>query len=124
MLKLFLIAAARETEKAIEMTKAAKEEKLRQKALAEAAIEEAKVIKTLADAEAYRLRETQKAGELKLRLDNERAISQHYAEAMANMKSPEILVLGGSAQQSNGDMETLVQFKAIEQVKALSKSTK
>lgn len=124
--QLAIINAKRETEKAIELTKAAKEEEKRQRALAKAAIEQSKAIKTLADAEAYKLQEVQKGGELKLRLDNELAKAKVYANAMANMKSPETLVINGSAmgEGSEADMKTLVQFKAIEQVKSLANAKK
>lgn len=118
-----LIEASQATAKAKELTLAAVEEEKRQKALAAAAVQEAKVITTLADAEAYRLKETQKGGELKLRLDNDLAKAQAYAQAMSVMKSPEVLVLGASgngADSANDGVETLVQFKAIEQARLMA----
>jgi hypothetical protein len=117
-----LIQASQATAKAMELTLAAVEEEKRQFALAAAAIQEAKVIKTLADAEAYKLRETQKGGELKLRLDNDLAKAEAYAKAMAVMQSPEVLVLGSGDGESaaNDGVQTLVQFKAIEQARTLA----
>lgn len=121
---LAIIEAEKQKEQAIELTLAAKEEEKKQIALALAAVAEARKIKVLADAESYKLRETQKGGELKLRLDNELAIAQAYAHAMSTMKSPETLILGGS-DGTTGSVETLVQFKAIEQAKTLAaQSTK
>lgn len=118
--ELAIIQAQKQSETAKELTTAAKEEAARQRELAIAAKEEAKVITTLADANAYKLREEQKAGELKLRLDNALAIATVYADGMAKMKGPDtLLITNGSANgTSGGELGTLVQFKALEQVKA------
>lgn len=119
--QLAVIQAQKEKERAKELTLAAREatEQKRQEALA--AIEEAKKIKTLADAEAYRLRETQKAGELKLKLDTIKHVAEVTADAQARRQVPTTVIYSGADGNlgSGDDVSTIMDTQLLKNLKSL-----
>ena len=114
-----LIEASRETAKAKELTLAAKEETERQRQLALAAEQQAKAIIEIADAEAHARRVKIEADDgFKARLENDLAKTQVIAEALKAMNVPSTMVVTGGSGGTGGQMETLLQFKALELIDA------
>lgn len=120
--QLAIIAAQKQKESAQELTLAAKErtEQKRQEALA--AIEEAKVITTIADAKAYEIAEIQKAG-LKFRqIEAAEKMNADMASAVQDMKVPtNVTILGGSgdAKGDNDAMKALLQLGVMDKLGTL-----
>lgn len=113
--KLALIEASRVKEKAVELTLAAVEATKQKKQEALQAVEEAKVITTLAKANSFKIQKEQEAGELKLRLDNSVLIAETYSRAIAQMNVPTVMMVGGAegGKGGDGDMQKLLQLQVL-----------
>lgn len=120
-----LIEASRETAKAKELTAAAKEETQRQRQLALAAKEQGRGIMYLADANAHAKRVSIEADDgFKARLDNDLAKTKVLASAIERMNVPQTMILGAQTSGGSGNMETLLQFKALELINSTNQLNK
>lgn len=122
---LALIEATKQKERAIELTQAAIEGTKQKQQEAIQAIEEAKIVKTLADAEAYHLRETQKAGELKLKIDALVTIAQFQADAQAKRAVPSTVIYsgeGGDKMGSSNDVSNVLDTQLLKNLSNLNLS--
>jgi hypothetical protein len=119
--QLAVIAATKQKETAIELTAAA-EEATKQKAQeALAAIEEAKVITTLADAEAYAIDKKQEAGKLFREFEMKEHIATVNSRAVENMNMPsQLTILGGGAGGNTDAMNSLLQLGVMDKLGTLS----
>lgn len=119
--QLALIEATKQKERAIELTQAAKEatEQKRQEALQ--AEQEAKVITTLADAEAYKLREVQKGGILKMKIDAMVKMNEQNADAQARRAVPATVIYTGAEGNlgSGNDVSKILDTQLLKNLKAL-----
>ena len=124
---LALIDATKQKERAIELTQAAVEGTKQKQQEALQAIEEAKVIKTMADAESYRLRETQKAGELKLKIDALVSIAEFQADAQAKRAVPTTVIYSGGEGDkmgSSSDVSNVLDTQLLKNLSNLNLSIK
>jgi hypothetical protein len=111
--QLAIIAAEQRTATAIENTLAAKEEEKRQRALAKAAVQEGKKIKTLASAEKFRLESIAEGGELQMRLHTAEVMNKDAWVEIGKQKwTPEIVMGGGEGGQLN-EVQAMVQTQLI-----------
>lgn len=120
--RLAVIQAEKEKERAQELTLAAQErtEQKRQEALA--AIEEAKVITTLANAEAYKIREIQKAGLTYRSIEAQEKMNKDMSDAIRNMNVPStVTILGGGSSEGGSDdaMKALLQLGVMDKLGTL-----
>ena len=120
-----LIEASQQTAKAKELTAAAKETTKQKAQLALAAIEEGKAIKTIANAEAHaRKVKIEADNALKLRLQNDLDIAKVYADGMAKMHVPSIMIRGAGQGGSEGatELQQLLQFEVIKSAQSAAES--
>lgn len=122
--QLAVIRATQQKERAIELTAAAVEATKQKEQEALAAIEEAKVITTLADAEAYAIDKKQAAGKLFRSYENSEIIAKALSQAVENMNVPTTYVTNGSQGKGKDDMEQLLQLQMLKGMKGLIPATK
>lgn len=118
---LALIEASKIKEKAIELTAAAVEATKQKTQEALQAVQEAKVITTLANAEAYKLKEVQKGGILKLKIDAMVTMNRDNAAAQAKRKVPTTVIYSGGEGKlgSGSDVANLLDTQLIKNLQNL-----
>lgn len=123
--QLALIEATKAKEKAELLTEAAFEATNQKRQEVLQATEEAKSIKILADANAYKIEKEQLAGELKLRLDNSVQIAAKYADAIAQMNVPSTMIIGsGGSSDGSSELQQLLQLQVLDKVKTITPQVK
>lgn len=124
--ELAIIEATKQKESAMALTAAAVEATKQKQQEALAAVEQAKVIKTLADAEAYATDRKQAAGKLFREIEAQEKMNADMAMAIQNMSVPTtVTILGGSSGNSGSNaMESLLQLGVMDKLGTLQKQTK
>lgn len=119
--QLAIIEAQKQKESAQELTQAAIERTKQKKQEALAAAQEALVITTLADAEAYAIREKQSAGLQFRTIEAQEKMNADIAAAIEAMQVPStITILGGGSQGSEADaMQSLLQLGVMDKLGTL-----
>ena len=118
---LAVINAKRIADEARELTLAANETLLQKTAEALSAVQEAKVITTLANAEAYKLDAMQKAGKLFKEIEAETIRNADRSDAMANMNVPtNLTILGGGKGEGNTSESAVLQLMVVEKLNQLN----
>lgn len=118
--QLALIEAAKQKEQAELLTQAAIAATAQKKQEVLQAKEEAVKIKTLADAEAYALKEVQKAGELKLKLDAMVSMNKAQAEALAVRQVPQTVIYSGGSEGALGSSDDVAKILDTQLIKNLN----
>lgn len=116
--ELALIEATKVKDRAIEMTLAAVQATKQKKQEALQATEQAKVIITLAKANAYKIDAEQSAGELFKRIDAEVTKNKDLADAISKMNVPtQMTVLGGGSNKGKtAPMDMLLQLSVMDKL--------
>ena len=124
--KLALIEAEKLQEQAVLLEQAALARTAQAEQDLKAARFEAETIVTLADAEAYKIREKINAELPKLELRNQVEIAEKYSKAIASMNVPENLtILGGSGVEGNTSLtDTFLQLGVVEKIENKNKTNK
>lgn len=119
--QLAIIEAKKQEEQAVLLTKAAIAATEQKKQEVLQAQQEAVKVKTLADAEAYALKEKQKAGELKLKLDAMVAMNADNARAQAERAVPQTVIYSGDTGNlgSGDDVNRILDTQLIKNLEAL-----
>lgn len=118
--RLAIIQAEKQKVTATELTLAAEEATKQKKQEALAALEEAKVITTLADAEAYRVDKVQSAGKTFRLIEAQEKMNADMAMAIQNMSVPStITILGGGDAKSADAMQSLLQLGVMDKLGTL-----
>lgn len=87
-----------------------------------AAIEEAKAIKILAEAEAYKLDKMQAAGQLFKQIEADVQKNKDIALAIGQMKVPATMIVGsGNTGDGSTEMQKLLQLQVLKSVKDMDK---
>lgn len=116
--ELAVIDARKRAESAKELELAAKARTAQAAQDALAAIEEAKAIKILADAEAYKLDRMQEAGQLFKEIDASVIKNRDIAEALGKMNVPATMIVGGAeSKDGSSEMQKLLQLQVLKSVK-------
>jgi hypothetical protein len=124
--QLAIIEATKQKESAIELTLAAEEATKQAAQEALAAKERAKVITTLAEAEAYAIDKKQSAGKLFRQIEAQEKMNADMASAIQSMNVPtSITILGGSSDSKGGanPMEALLQLGVLDKMGTLPRQT-
>ncbi len=124
--ELVVINAKKRADEAKELTIAAEERFKQKEAEALAAIEEAKVITTLAKAEAYKLDTMQSAGKLFKQIEADVEMNGQIADAIGRMNVPATMIVGGAGDSKDGsnEMQKLLQLQVLKSVKEMGNTTK
>jgi len=118
--ELVVIAATKRKDEAVELEAAAIARTGQKTQEAKAAVQEAKVITTLATAEANKIDIMQKAGKLFKQIDAEVQMNSDIADAIGTMNVPSTMIIGsdGSGNGSN-EMQKLLQLQVLKSVKEM-----
>lgn len=123
--ELVVINAKKEADRARELTIAAGEQLLQKTAEALSAVEEAKVITTLANANAYKLDKMQAAGKLFKEIEADVQKNADISDAIARMNVPATMIVGsGGNGDGSTEMQKLLQLQVLKSVKSMNSSTK
>ncbi len=124
--QLAIIEAKKQEETAILLTKAAVAATAQKKQEVLQAREEAIKVVTLADAEAYALKEVQKAGELKLKLDAMVQMNADAAKAQAERQVPQTVIYSGTEGNlgSGNDVNSILDTQLIKNLNSLNLNNK
>ncbi len=115
---LAIIEATKQKDKAKELEKAAIARTGQKTQEALAAVQEAKVITTLAKAEAYKLDTMQAAGKLFKEIDAQVAMNADIAQALGVMNVPSTMIIGGNdSKDGSNEMQKLLQLQVLKSVK-------
>lgn len=119
--QLAIIQATKQKESAMELTLAAEEATKQKKQEALAALEEAKVITTLADAEAYATDKKQQAGKTFRWIEAQEKMNADMAMAIQQMSVPTtVTILGGDGGSKGADaMQSLLQLGVMDKLGTL-----
>ena len=124
--QLAIISAQKQKESATELTAAAIEATKQKQQESLAALEQAKITRTLADADAYALDKRQQAGQLFRKIEAQEKMNADMATAISIMKVPStITILGGSSgntgkgQSSDDAMKALLQLGVMDKLGTL-----
>lgn len=119
--ELAVIEATKIKDKATEMRLAAVEATAQKEQEALQALEEAKIITTLADAESYKVDKMQAAGKLFREFESKETMNRDLSNALSRMNVPATMIVGsGGTGDGSTEMQKLLQLQVLKSVKDMN----